>query len=493
LKGAGAGVATLALGGAGIATDRLIARSGAGNPRAAAAVARLAEHPIRKFHSRPDLRPPRLAMTGTSAEPHYLFVGPGNLGSQQGGPMIVSQHGQPLWFKPLRSPMWESNFMATTYQGQPVLSWWEGYVLSPIGYGYGEGVIVDASYREIARVRAANGRQADVHEFRLTPDGTALLTCYPQTVEGDLSSIGGPRNGRVLESVFQEIDVRTGRLLMEWRSLDHIPVSESYRPPADPYDYLHVNSIDLAPDGNLIVSARHGWAIYKLDRRTGAVIWRLGGKRSDFALADGAQFTWQHHVRQLDDSTFTVFDNGSDGRINSAAQSRGLVLDVDSGQRTVRVRASYQHPDRLLASSMGSVELLDGGHVLVGWGSEPYASEFTSGGQLVSDARMPKGDQSYRAFRLPWTGVPRVTPAIAARPDPSTGHAIVYASWNGATQVSHWQAHAGPSPARLHQGRIAPRRGFETRIPLERGAGYAAVIALDASGRQLAKSRTIRL
>jgi hypothetical protein len=467
----------LGLSGAAFAADRLL--DGPRNQARSVVPVALAEDPIRTFHSRPDLRPPTLTITGVSVESHYLFVGPGNLGAQQGGPLIVNQHGQVLWFKPLRSPMWESNFMATTYRGQPVLTWWEGYVLSPIGFGHGEGVIVDTSYRELGRVRAANGRQADVHEFRLTPEGTALLTCYPETVQVDLSQIGGPRDGRVLESIIQEVDVRTGRLLMEWRGLDHIPVTESYRPPADPYDYLHVNSVDVAPDGNLIVSARHTWAIYKLDRRTGAVMWRLGGKRSDYTLGDGAQFAWQHHVRQPDERTITVFDNGSDGATNNSSQSRGLLLGVDTARRAVSLERSYRHPDRLLSSSMGSVELLPDGRVLVGWGSQPYASEFTLDGQLVSDARMPKGDQSYRAYRLPWTGTPSGTPAIVARPDPLTGDAILYASWNGATEVRDWQVHAGPSPKDLRPTRVTRRRGFETTIPLERTRGLVAVSALD--------------
>jgi hypothetical protein len=422
-----------------------------------------------------------------------VFLGPGTHGAIQGGPLIVGHNGAILWFKPLRSPTWETNFTAATYAGRPVLAWWEGVVLVPIGYGQGEGVIVDESYREIGRVRAANGRFVDMHEFRLTAEGTALFTCYPDVHPADLSEIGGSRHGRVVESIIQEIDLRSGRLLMEWRSLDHIPLSESYRPPHDPFDYLHVNSIDVAPDGNLLVSGRHTWTIYKLDRRTGDVIWRLGGKRSDYSLTPDARFTWQHDARRVDDRTMTVFDNGFDGRTKSASQSRGVVLDVDATRRTVRLRQEYVHPGWPLADAMGSVEVLPDGHVFVGWGSKPYATEFTAAGEIVADVRLPPGLQSYRAFRVPWTGVPANRPAIAARPDPTTGSTMLYASWNGATEVVHWQVHAGPSPKRLHRAGVVSRRGFETAIPLDGEHRYAAVTALGASQRRLAKSRTIRL
>src|SRR5205085_11832422 len=147
----------------------------------------------------------------------------------------------------------------------------------------------------------------DLHEFRLTPQGTALVTCTPQAVSVDLSSVGGPRSGQVFESIVQEIDVQSGRVLLEWQSLKHISVAESYLPVGNPYDYLHLNSIDVMPDGNLLVSARHTCALYKLDRRTGRVIWRLGGKRSDFAIGRGAQFFWQHHAQSLGPGTISLF------------------------------------------------------------------------------------------------------------------------------------------------------------------------------------------
>ena len=145
------------------------------------------------------------------------------------------------------------------------------------GYGQGEAVILDDSYAELMRIRAPGGRQMDTHELRLTPEGTALFTCYPQTVPTDPLGCWRTRNGQALEAIFQEVDLRTAHLLLEWRSLDHIPVSESYEPLGEPYDYLHLSSIDVAPDGHLLVSAQHACALYKLGRRTGRVIWAQAG------------------------------------------------------------------------------------------------------------------------------------------------------------------------------------------------------------------------
>jgi hypothetical protein len=489
IKGAGSAVGAVTLGGGVYGVTRPGGRAARSVPVTAPRVGT----PMRSFRSRPDLRPASVEVAGTSAEPGYLFLGPGSSHGAQAGPLVVDDAGEPVWFRALPSNLWLTNFAVGSYGGQPVLAWWEGVLVVPVGYGQGEGVLLDSSYRERQRVRAANGRLIDMHEFQITPEGTALFTCFPETRPADLSEVGGPRQGRLLESAIQEVDLRTGRLLMEWRSLEHIPISESYRTLEDPYDYLHVNSIDIAPDGNLLVSARHAWAVYKLHRRTGEVIWRLGGKRSDFAIGEGAQFRWQHDARQVDERTITVFDNRVYAPTKADTQSRAIVLDVDTARRTVRLRHAYTHPNRLQAVAMGSVEILANGNLLVGWGSQPYLSEFAPDGTIVADAAMAAGQQSYRASRVPWKGTPLDKPAIAASRDPRTGSKTLYASWNGATEATHWQVHAGATVSDVAPRALAELSGFETAIPLAAEHRYAAVTALDPSARRLATSRTIKL
>jgi hypothetical protein len=381
-----------------------------------------------------------------------------------------------------------------------VVTWWQGE-MKVIGFGQGEGNIFDHSYRELARVRAGNGRSIDIHEFLLTPQGTALFTCYPAHVPADLSSIGGPSNGSVLEGIIQEVDIATGRVLLEWRSLEHIPVSDSFFPPQTWYgfDYLHLNSIDIAPDGNLLLSARHTWALYKIDRRTGEVIWRLGGKSSDFSMDEEAKFSWQHDARHRSDGAITVFDDGAaqfadgSGFRKTERQSRGVVLDIDENGKVVRLLQSYQHPKPLLANAMGNFQTLPDGHVLLGWGSAPVASEFAQDGTLLADVDLGKGHDSYRSYRYPWTGTPADAPAVAARRDRTDREATLYVSWNGATEVTHWVVSTGNRAGSMRSMGIAPRRGFETAIVLPTTGGYAKLTALDAAGRHLASSRAVRL
>ena len=151
----------------------------------------------------------------------------------------------------------------------------------------------------------------------------------------------------------------------------------------------------------------------------------------------------------------------------------------------------YVHPTRLQATSQGSMQVLPGGRVLIGWGNLPYFSEFTQNGTLIMDGQFPAGDESYRAFTAAWTGQPTDNPAVAARMNPAGG-SVVYASWNGATRVSSWTVLAGKTPGALVPAGSAPRHGFETRIAVTSLGPYFAVAANDASGHELARSATVR-
>jgi hypothetical protein len=448
--------------------------------------------PVRSFRSRPDLKPPALAVRGANTSPGYVLVDPSWGTGSQAGPLIVDNAGEPVWFHPLPGDTLATTLRVQTYAGRPVLTWWEGREVQ--FYGQGEAVIADSSYRELARVRAAGGRQMDLHEFVLTPQGTALFTCFPQMVRTDLSSIGGARDATLIESIIQEVDIASGELLLEWRSLDHIVPSESYAPLYEPYDYLHINSISLTEDGNLLVSGRGTWSVYKLDRRSGAVIWRLGGKLSDFAMETGAQFVYQHHAVPVTADTISVFDNGSDGTHSPEEQSRAILINVDEKRRSARLGRSYTRHGHVLSGAMGSVQLLPYGRVLVGWGNDPYISEYTADGRLVTDARlMAAGAHSYRAFRSEWRAQPLDPPRIELTKDSRTGAKTLYTSWNGATEVSHWQVLAGIAPDALRTIGIARRYGFETAIPLGTAGGYVAAAALDRAGNRLGMSHAIKL
>jgi hypothetical protein len=366
------------------------------------------------------------------------------------------------------------NFAAHRLHEQPVLGWWEGQTGG--GHGKGEYVLLGPDYRELTRVRAGNGLVADFHEFSLTARGSAILTAYEQ-------------RGGLLDSVVQEIDVATGDVLLDWRASEHIPLDESKAGPANGiFDFAHLNAAAVDIDGNLLVSSRHTWTVYKVDRTTGAVLWRLGGKRSDFTFGDGATFSWQHHVRRHPDGSLSVFDNGA-GPVDSERYSRGLRLHLDEAAGTASLAQQVVHPEHLLASAMGSMEVLDGGGAFVGWGSVPRFSEFAPDGTLRFDAGYPAGGFTYRALRRLWDGAPVTRPAFVVDRARGAG----FASWNGATAVAHWRLRAGPGGHALAAGKPVAKRSFETRLPLAQRRGWAVADALDAHGRVLGSSVAVPL
>jgi hypothetical protein len=247
--------------------------------------------------------------------------------------------------------------------------------------------------------------------------------------------------------------------------------------------------VEVDHDGNLLVSARKTSAAYKIDRETAEVIWRLGGKRSDFEMGPGTRTVYQHDARRLPDGTLTLFDNGKEGQ---SEPSRAIALDLDENAMRASLVRQFIHPTPTLSLTQGNLQTLPNGNAFVGWGSEPIFSEFSPNGALLFDARFQTGVESYRAFRFPWVGRPKDWPAVAAEAGPEEGEISVHASWNGATEVAAWAVLAGSDPDRLDRLGSAPRTGFETSIAARTKGPYVRVEALDRRGRTLGRSAAIR-
>ena len=405
--------------------------------------------------------------------------------------MLVDDAGEPVWVHPV--PHASTNLRVQQFQGHPVLTWWQG-TIAHYGVGIsGEYVVLDTTYRQLMTVGGRNGMAADLHEFLIDGRGVAYFTGYRQ-VETDLRSVGGPKKGTALEATIQGVDLATGKLVFDWHGLDHVGLDESYasyktaKKNTSPFAPAPLNSVDTTADGKLLFSARNTWALYKVDPATGDIIWRLGGKKSDFTLGPGVRFAWQHDGRSHPANVLTVFDD--EGDPPEAKQSRGLVLSVDETAMKVTLVRQYLHPKKaVLAGSQGSVQLLPNGDVFVGWGAEPYYTEYRADGTVVLDAEFAKGE-SYRALRFPWTGNPGEEPAVAA--ERRHGRITLYASWNGSTETVSWEALGGPRPGVLKPMGAAQRTGFETPIPLDGSAVYVAARALDSGGNVLATSKAIK-
>ncbi len=443
---------------------------------------------IQFFHSRKDLRPSRVSVRRGRGKltGGYLFAAP-KIGPGDNGPVILDNSGEVVFFHKLAPRLEADAFRPVRIGGKPVLSWWEGFT----NFGTGNGTIklLDETYRSAGEIKAGNGFDGlDPHEFQITGRGTALVMIL-STVYRDLRSIGGARSAQVLDSVVQEIDIPTGLVLYEWHSLDHVSIRESYtKPPKGNghiYDYFHINSAEELRDGHFMISARNTWGVYKIDRYTGKVWWRLGGKRSSFRQPRDTRFAWQHDARQQRSGVVTIFDNGAAPPVHKASRGIGLKLRG----RNVRLVKEYRHSRKLLSGSQGNMQRLGNGNVLLGWGQNPDVTEHRAHGQQVFWARFTFGNMSYRWHRAPWVGRPAAPPDVVASSDGK--RTKIYASWNGATGVARWDLLAGDRVGAVAPAGTVRRSGFETLGTIPGARPFVQAIAKDAAGRTLGTSRVV--
>ena len=456
------------------------------------------------FVSEPNLHPPALhhaapTVTGKLAPGYFMIANFKNATLTtpqvgQGGPLILDSRLQPVWFHPVAASLSATNLRTQTYQGKPVLSWWQGTITNTGATTTGTDVVVDQHYRIVAQLNGTQGWILSPHEF-LISGPNAWVTAY-KVVPMDLSAFGGAVNGFLLDSAVQEYDLKTGKLLFTWDIKDHVPLadSETHAPPVPTiaWDAYHVNSIQLRGTNAFLASMRNTWAAYLVRKADGSVAWTLGGKSSTFSLPANAQFGWQHDVELHPGNQISLFDDAccsitAAGFGPPLGPSRGLVLSLDHAARTATMVQQYTHGATFNAGFLGNTQLLPNGNVLVGWGSKPYFTEFSESGQLLLDALLPGADVSYRALLSGWTATPSVPPAGAARA--SGARDIVYASWDGATSVASWRVLAGPNAQHLATVAVRARSGFETTIRLGKKYRVFKVQALDSKKRVIGTSR----
>ncbi len=292
-----------------------------------------------------------------------------------------------------------------------MLTFWQGTGFG--GLASGTDYIYNDRYQPIATVKAGDGLAADGHEFLITPWNTALILAYT-TATADLTSIGGPANQTVIDGVVQEIDIRTGKVLFQWNSADHVPYGQSEQPlPASastPWDWFHINAVHLDTDRNLLIDARDTWTTYKVNRSNGRIIWQLGEKASSFTLRAvpgqsldnaGEIFAWQHDPEPIGRDQYTLFDNESAGTPEFST-SRTVTVRLDQRAHTATLIASNDQPEGLVAASQGNAQTTRNGDLFVGWGALPYFSEFDPSGRLLFNAQFPTGVNTYRAYLLRW-------------------------------------------------------------------------------------------
>ena len=378
---------------------------------------------------------------------------------------------------------------------------------------------MDDHYRIVKTVQAAGvGASGDMHEFRVAPhsnDVTAIVTVYrPRQYDLTTNPKYNVQHGMgwIVEGIFQEVNIDTGELLFEWRSLDHVDPRESRVMPGTtdtsgdglrertPWDYFHLNSVDKNEQGDYLVSGRHVSAIYKISGHDGHVLWQLGGNHPTFQSV-GLNFSYQHHVQWVSENNthtvLTMYDNASNNYRQTEDFSHGKIVAIDHIASTATLLKKWTAPEArggLLSTSQGSMQLLPDGSCHIGWGEFPYFSEHTDDNVTVLYAKVasrPSNVMIYRSGKYNWTATPSAQPALYAYSKEGGNRTSFWVSWNGATEVQRWRFYTNDTSVngKFHLAGTVEHTGFETEFHLsDRPALWSYAEALDRKGHVLASS-----
>lgn len=475
--------------------------------------------PTHIFRSRPDLHAPIIDLKILRPElvtPGYIFLAPYR--NRDPGPYIYDNFGNLVWSGAgMSGPKVAHAPHTCQYKGEKHLCFFQGEQHQ--GFARGHGTILDKNYRVVKTIDSSgSGVSSDMHEFRMTPhsNGTTVLMTVYQPRHYDLAA--NPRYrvaggmGWLVEGVFQEVDIETGKVVFEWRSTDHLDPSLSYTFPGTtdtsgdglsedtPWDYFHINSIDKNTDGDYLISARHMAGIYKLSGVDGHVMWELGGANPTFNQTN-FRFSSQHHARWVsENATHTVlsfFDNASNTFNMTNRFSHGYIILINHIENTATAIKSWGAPEAgggLLSGSQGNLQLLPGGNVHLGWGEHAFFSEHTWDGSPVQYgivAQRLSNVMIYRSNKFNWTGTPVSKPAVWTYAQTKTAEAgmVIYVSWNGATEVHAWNFYsASSSDGPFELIGTVEKNGFETAFRHRDVQGWAFAEALDRDGRPLDRS-----
>ncbi|KAK4496651.1 hypothetical protein PRZ48_012633 [Zasmidium cellare] len=423
----------------------------------------------------PDMR---ITHNGDSLQDGYLFMTPwpqAGPDTKQSAGFIMTEDNELVYCVPI---VGVHNLRVQTLNDTPYLTYWHG-TNARIGHGYGEVVFADDKLSNFSVNPAldiipnptvydlygngANGTvgDVDIHEQQMTNRETILVTAYNNT-PFDLSSVGGSKDGWIVDSHFYEVDIATQEVVFSWRASDHldqIPFNtsrnavvgpESNGTASSPWDWMHINSIELVGEDYLI-DCRHTWSVYLISHVDGSVIWHLDGETGgDFGkLPLEATFRWQHDARahnvtstSLDLSLFDNHNSDQDHHSTEAGQSKALVFHLDmpvNDSWSATMTRRLLPPQPFYADAMGSyIPDIGNGNQLVGWGQVAATTEYGPDGEVRYHTAFetPETVFSYRAYKQVWHATPADWDPVLV-----VENGKAYVSWNGATDVESWSVY----------------------------------------------------
>ncbi|KAM5429918.1 hypothetical protein McanMca71_001260 [Microsporum canis] len=459
--------------------------------------------PVQSFNST-DIRASIVESSKTGeTELGYIFLTPWN-GHRSGHPSIYQDDGQLVWQGPEGTIY---GFRPQKLHGNPMLVYWEGQ-FTGTGYGHGAINLRNSSYDLVHKITLSGEyfntgldqeveSHIDYHEGIVENDKGSILVAAVNITQADLQSVGGPKDGWVVDGLIYDIDIATNKVLFRWSAVEHIdqiPFKLSQRPLAgtgtsekNPWDFFRTSSTVRYGDDYLI-SWDYGCSILHV-ARNGTVSWNLNGiNGGDFKLGLNSNFCFQYGFRLNEQSeeklSVSMHNNDNSEFSNGRNPSTGLVLDIDLQKKEViGKRRLWNRENPVVSRDLGSFQSLPNGHALVHHGQIPLIEEYNQDDKLVMQIRYGHDlvDASYRVHRVAWTGMPSAKPSVKAcrKTDKDI---VVFVSWNGATDVKSWKLSEYSDDRKVNEIKNEPWGGFETMIQAQTTSKKVLVSAVGGPG-----------
>jgi hypothetical protein len=337
---------------------------------------------------------PRFKVTANnSPDDGYFFLAAVQMPSKQPGYLImVDNYGTPVYYRYFNKVL--NSFGV---QSNGLLSFMGRSASGAMFY------IMDSTFTIIDSVKTkAPYPKTDPHDFLALRNGHFVFLANDARTM-DMSAYGGKTNATVTGCVIQEQD-ENKNVVFNWNTWDHFQIEDSYADlTVSQVDLIHHNSIEVDEEGNFFLISRSLNEVTKIDRLTGNIIWRLGGKNNQFTFTDPTSiFSMPHDFRKLPDGNFTIFDNGNE---RDPAYSRALEYSIDQTGKVVDLVWSFDADKKIYADNSGSTTKLQTGNTVIGYGynvSNPAILEVHPDRSIAFRLELPDSTTSYRAFKSPW-------------------------------------------------------------------------------------------
>ncbi|KAJ5792572.1 uncharacterized protein N7503_008550 [Penicillium pulvis] len=432
----------------------------------------------------------------------------------QTGPHIFDQDGVLVWAGSQESDNRPSQDfqmidLATAgvpgSEGQKYMAWILGYEpYNPVTNG--SVMIYDNHYNEERNITFSSS-EIDAHEFNVIEHGTKALMILDSVEVQTLEDFGQPEvSTRMKGTGFVELDLlgpgnMTPQRIVDWRACGKVGLDESYVTNIAylDSDFMHANSVEKSPYGDYLLSARHTSTIYLISGQDGHIIWRLGGKKNNFAK--DFDFFGQHDARfiAVNETNYVIslMQNGAIGLNVQQNVSSAMYVNVDVVRMKATLLRQYMRPDGGSTERRGNMQTLPNTNVFAHWSAQSYISEFSADGRLLMEAKFAsKRFDSYRCYKYPWVGRPSSPPTLLSESYGIDGHelsTVFHVSWNGATDIAHWRffAQANSTSNRTEIGTVQ-KDGFETSFIARGFMDWVSVEALDADMEVMGVSARLR-